>query len=858
MTLLSAPTSAAAWSALLGPATDVTTEALVVQDRTGRVRAANRAARALAELTGEAAAITDPRRAPMVALRTHEPQRDVEIRAMSRDGRGLWLRVNSVPLFADGDDEPYGVVTSIVDDTERVFTRQALLERERELSLATGESGDAITQLRVAEEQARAAVVEARHQQALLEEAQMMANLGSWAFDTQTREDWSSPGLFRILGIEPTDEPLGPIIIELIHPDDRDRVIEVTQRGVASGDPYEVYYRLVRPDGVERMLYTRAATAERENGRVTRMWGTTQDVTDLRRIQVEREQAERRFRAAFEHAPIGVCSVGLRDVERGRWLTVNPAMSDLLGYDAATLLAGGIESFTHPDDVHAASTLIADLAGGAAERVAGEHRLLHRDGHVVWTLLTCAAVPDDEGGPGYAIAQLVDITDRKRSESRLRHLADHDALTGLVNRRRFEEELDRSLADAERYARAGALIVLDLDGFKYVNDTLGHGYGDRLITRLASTLRAELRESDIIARLGGDEFGVILPEADAERAVGVADKLLAAVARDGVVADETRHARVTASAGIALFEGEDGLSSEELLIEADIAMYEAKESGRNRATVHHRDGDGQGPHVTRLSWLERIRSALAEDRFVLYAQPIVSLDAGKDTIPSYELLLRMRTADGDLTPPATFLHIAERFDLVQDIDRWVISRAVALLRREHQAGRPVILSVNLSGRTMGDANFAGWLEELLVREPVPAGRLIFEITETAAIVSLDRAQALGDTLRRLGCLLALDDFGAGFASFGYLKHLSFDVLKIDGEFIRGLHDNPTDRLVVEAVVGIARGLGKPSLAEFVTDARTLETVRSLGIDFAQGFHLGRPIPVEVAFGEGVASDVAAA
>jgi EAL domain-containing protein (putative c-di-GMP-specific phosphodiesterase class I) len=183
---------------------------------------------------------------------------------------------------------------------------------------------------------------------------------------------------------------------------------------------------------------------------------------------------------------------------------------------------------------------------------------------------------------------------------------------------------------------------------------------------------------------------------------------------------------------------------------------------------------------------------------------------------------------------------------VQAIDRWVVDHAVGLLRREHDAGRPVTLSVNLSGRTIGNAEFAGWLEELLTATPIPPERLIVEITETAAIVNLERARALADTLRRLGCLLALDDFGAGFASFAYLKHLRFDVLKIDGEYVRGLRDSPTDRLVVEAVVQIARGLGTPSLAEFVTDSDTLEAVRALGVDYAQGFHLGAPVPVDQA------------
>jgi diguanylate cyclase (GGDEF)-like protein/PAS domain S-box-containing protein len=687
----------------------------------------------------------------------------------------------------------------------------------------------------------------ASRQQALLEEAQAMANMGSWSSDADERRSWWSPGLFKIFGVDPATSRGGyEAHDELIHPDDRGALRGVLARAALDGEPFDITYRLIRPDGVERIMHGRGASAERVDGRITRVWGTTQDVTERHRLETSRREAEARFRTAFEHAPIGVTVLNLRGANAGQWITVNPALARQLGYERNSLLGTRVARIVHPDDVDAGKRLLGRLIRGSATQVETEARLLHADGHVVWTLVTVAVVNGDDGRPAFGIAQVMDITERKRFEGQLQYLADHDALTGLFNRRRFEEELEHVLAGAERYGRAGALLVLDLDGFKYVNDTLGHPVGDELIARLSSTLRTELRESDVIARLGGDEFGVILPEATEAEAGAVAEKLLRAVARDGVVADQTRQARVTASIGLAPFSGADGLSAEELLVEADIAMYDAKEAGRNRAATSERDEDaaGAGRHVSRLSWLERIRTALVEDRFELHAQPIVSLT--EDAAPAFELLIRMRSDSGELVPPATFLPIAERFDLIPLIDRWVVERAVALVRREHERGTPVTLSVNLSGKTMGDAEFAGWLEALLVATPVPAGRLIVEITETAAIVNLERARALADTLRRLGCLLALDDFGAGFASFAYLKHLCFDLLKIDGEFVRGLRDNPTDRLVVEAVVAIARGLGTRSLAEFVGDSDTLDAVRELGVDYAQGFHLGRPEPVDEA------------
>jgi diguanylate cyclase (GGDEF)-like protein/PAS domain S-box-containing protein len=935
MPLRHAPTTDDAWSRLLGPAAEATTEGLLVIDAAGTIRAANGAARTLTDLAAFVAAAEHP--APR-AIATGEPVGDQRVRLLRGDGEEQWLRADAVPLFAAQDGErPYGAVVSFSDIT-------ALQARESELALLAHHAGDLIARhrpdgrivyaaggaeallgfdakhlvgfwavdvchpddaaaVRAAHEQARQghrgvvsyrmanardgremwlestvspildedgvfveavtttrdittrkanelrlqeAEEEARRQRALLEEAQSMAGLGSWSTDLETGEEWWSPGLFRIFGVDPeTVAPGHATHAALIHPDDRDAVRDVLARATLDGAPFDITYRLIRSEGVERVMHGRGAAAERVDGALRRVWGTTQDVTERHRLEAGRREAERRFRAAFEHAPIGVCVLDFHGPDPGQWVTVNPALARLLGYERETLLAHRISEILHPQELDATRERLTALVTGHEERITAECQMVHAEGRLVWTLVTVAAVPDEHGRPAYGIGQIVDITERKRFEGQLQYLADHDALTGLFNRRRFEEELDRALAGAERYRHRGAVLVLDLDGFKHVNDTLGHPVGDELIARLAATLRDELRETDIIARLGGDEFGVILPQASDAESAAVATKLLRAVQRDGIVADSTGHARVTASIGLAAFDGADGLSAEELLVEADIAMYDAKEAGRNRAAHAARAEVGPGRHVSRLSWLERIRSALAEDRFELHAQPIVAI-GGAEEPPAFELLIRMRADGGELVGPATFLPIAERFDLIQDIDRWVVGRAVALVRREHEAGRPVTLSVNLSGRTMGDAAFAGWLEELLTTTPVPPRRLVVEITETAAIVNLERARALAATLRRLGCLLALDDFGSGFASFSSLKHLQFDVLKIDGEFVRGLRENRTDRLVVEAVVAIARGLGTPSLAEFVTDADTLEAVRALGVDYAQGFHLGRPLPVDEA------------
>jgi diguanylate cyclase (GGDEF)-like protein/PAS domain S-box-containing protein len=596
----------------------------------------------------------------------------------------------------------------------------------------------------------------------------------------------------------------------------------------------------VRKDG-ERVAVSVTVTAQRERGSMTGFLAIATDITDVRRAERARREAEELFRGAFEHAPIGVALVAADGPGTGTIVRANHALADLVG-GAPDELAGRELASLAPLENRAElrATLVRLLDG--AESVHGEQRLVAADGRDAWTLLSGSLVAGSEGRGRQAVIQVLDISERKTFEGRLQHLADHDALTGLVNRRRFEHELDRAIAHAERYGSKGAVLLLDLDGFKYINDALGHSVGDELIIRIAQILRGSLRETDLVARIGGDEFAAILHEVDAEAAAAVAEKLLSAIRRQGSVTTRAqRQARVTTSIGVTLFDGERRLTGEDLLVEADIAMYDAKDAGRDSAKVYRDEDCSRERANVRATWLERLRSAVADERFRLFGQPIVSL--GESGVPWYELLLRYADESGDLIPPGAFLAMAERFDLICEIDRWVLREAVRMLHREHGAGRDVALAVNLSGRTMGDPGIGDYLESLLAERPIQPGRLVIEVTETAAIVNIERARALAERLHALGCRFALDDFGAGFASFYYLKHLTFDYLKIDGEFVRQIVHDPSDQLVIEAVVNIARGLGTRTIAEFVGDDATVALLRRLGVDYGQGFHLGHPRPI---------------
>jgi diguanylate cyclase (GGDEF)-like protein/PAS domain S-box-containing protein len=573
----------------------------------------------------------------------------------------------------------------------------------------------------------------------------------------------------------------------------------------------------------------------REGGEIVGAMLIAQDVHE--RVEHERKigEAQERFRRAFEDAPIGMA---VADLE-GNYLDVNQALCAITGYPADALCGMSFAAITHPDDLDSDLVAIRSLLDGEIGTSVSEKRYLRADGGVVWVTRTTTLVRDATGAPLHFLDQVQDVTERRQFEHELRHLADHDPLTGLLNRRRFEQELDRQVRHVARYGPGGALIVLDLDHFKYVNDALGHHAGDELILSVAATLRGRLRESDILARLGGDEFAVLLPNVDERGAHYVAAELVRAIRDEAAVGSAKRRRRVTASVGVAPLRA-NGATGEELLIAADLAMYEAKEAGRDRFAVVSPDGARpDAPVRARVSWLERIRAAIDDDRLVLHAQPIRDLRSG--AIGQHELLLRMLGDDGELIAPGVFLPLAERFGLTPEIDRWVTERAIELLAAD--PGGDLALEVNLSGPSLNDTSLLHLIEDAVAREHVDPRRLIFEVTETAAVANIPLARRFAERLMALGCRFALDDFGAGFGSFYYLKHLPFDYLKIDGEFVSGCLHNRTDQLVIESVVRIARGLGKETIAEFVESAELEDFLREQGIDHVQGFHIGRPVAI---------------
>jgi diguanylate cyclase (GGDEF)-like protein/PAS domain S-box-containing protein len=537
-------------------------------------------------------------------------------------------------------------------------------------------------------------------------------------------------------------------------------------------------------------------------------------------------QSRRRLSEAQQIAGLGSWEW---DVEKDR-VEFSDEGARLLGLPAATPMSfAETEQLVDPDDrpelQSALEAAMRDNRGFALEL-----RLRGADGET-HNFVSRADATVKNGGVVRFQGTIQDVTDRKRMETQLLYQASHDPLTGLYNRRRFGDELERALRFVARYGRHGAVLMIDVDNFKLVNDTQGHAVGDRVLKGVAAAIATRARETDVFARLGGDEFAIVLPEADADEARRVAESIR--------VAARSVPGTPSLSIGIAIFDGKETLVADDVLVAADMALYEAKELGRDRVVVY--TGKTHGA----MSWVEKIRAALREDRFLLYAQPMIDVATGE--VSHRELLLRMLGENGELVPPSAFLPTAERVGLITEIDRWVTAHGLDLAREGER------VSINLAAPSIGDGQILAMIRAAIA-DGVDPGSLVFEITETAAMSNMQTARTFVEALADLGCGIALDDFGTGFGSFTYLKHLPTSHLKIDMEFVSHMDDNATDREVVKSITDVAHSLGKLTVAEGVEDARTLAMLAEYGVDCAQGFYVGRPECVVPAKGPALEAD----
>ncbi|MEZ5584206.1 MAG: EAL domain-containing protein [Candidatus Competibacteraceae bacterium] len=528
------------------------------------------------------------------------------------------------------------------------------------------------------------------------------------------------------------------------------------------------------------------------------------------------------------------------DASNGRFRYVSTHAERLLGYPTAQWLEPDFcQRHVHPNDLDWVQSFLTHPAM-AATNTTLDFRIFNSNEECRWLrMIGALAIESDETeGQDQSLAGfLLDITQEKLSEQRITYLANHDPLTGLINRHRFQERLEEQIAYNRRYGTNGVLLFMDLDQFKYINDTYGHHTGDEYLRQIAGHLRKFIRDSDVVGRLGGDEFGIILPNTDHDQAKRFTERLLKTLNNQEFI-HEDRLTSFGASIGVVLFP-QHGDRASDLLAKADTAMYTAKDQGRNTYALFE-EGHRSTYMQDKVHWEDRIRRALKDNGFQLYFQPIVDLRSGH--IEHYESLLRMIGEDGKIIAPGAFIGIAERFGMIRDIDQWVVASALRTQGESLRNGKPVSLTVNLSGRHFGNPQILEIIQESTQRHGANPSSIVFEVTETAAVENFTEACHFIQALRDKGYRIALDDFGSGFSSFDYLKNIPVDYIKIDGSFVRNLHRSSVDRIFVNAIADLARGLDVAAVAEFVENQESVDILRELGVPLGQGYFFAKPTP----------------
>ncbi len=613
------------------------------------------------------------------------------------------------------------------------------------------------------------------------------------------------------------------------------------------------YVVLYRTRQVEWMNETLRAQVEERTESIETARQNLQMTNERLSEEVEaRNEIETRFRQAFENAPIGL---GLVDA-RGVLFDANPALATMYWPEGKELPHTKFVQNISDAERQEFESRYYKLVSGSIDDLDLNLTCIGHDDAELHVVAHLSAVRSERGDFLYAVLQLQDITESLKLTVQLEYQASYDELTELLNRRAFEAQLEKAWQSGAATNKLSYLMFMDLDQFKVVNDTSGHTAGDQLLRAVSDILNDSVRADDIVGRLGGDEFGIILWECPTDIAKRIAESIRSRIENFRFHWDSETYRIGVSIGGLSIDKAVGDINELQQL--ADAACYAAKEAGRNR--VHMVDGDADSARIHRgeVRWVQRIREAMDKNRFAIYAQPIRPTIENPDEPDRLEILLRLRDPDSrKLIPPGAFLPAAERYGLSVELDKWVVQSLLDTLFI-HSAFQAEQRSywINLSGSSVGDKRFAEFLKNAIARSPLPPGTINFEITETAVIRSVSEAGDLMAALREMGCQFALDDFGSGLSSFGYLKKLPVDYLKIDGMFVRDLVNDQTDRIFVKSIIDIAKTLNIKTIAEFVENEETLQIVTELGAGYAQGFAIGRPYELAPRFPRTANSEVA--
>ncbi len=694
----------------------------------------------------------------------------------------------------------------------------------------TDEAGVAVGQSIIAQDitlrrSVQRAVEASQHRVA---EAHQVAHFGRFELDLVTGEMSWSDEQYRILGLDVDLEPgADPFTLE-------DEANAQTGHGWTRahepGAPFGLVYRIVRADSDERWIHARARadTELIEDGSVVKMTGTLVDDTERVEADRVRRAAESRFAIGFEQAAIGTTIADLQ----GFPMRVNTALCSLLGRSAELLVGRRWDEYGHPDDVPLRVAVVASLAAGH-DIYEDERRYLRPDGTVVWVSSHVSLVRDSSGLPQYFFTQLQDITVRKQMEHELAHQALHDTLTGLPNRALLADRLVHGLAGARRRGSQLAVMFLDLDNFKLVNDSLGHTYGDLVLRHAAAQIAGAIRSGDTVARFGGDEFVVVCDDISALETEQIAERVLRALSEPSLIGK--REMTVTASLGIAVSDGE--ATPESLLRDSDAAMYRAKERRGDRIEIF--DEALRSKVERRLATASALQCALEREEFRVYYQPVIDLATG--AMVSAEALLRWQHPERGLVGPNEFIHLAEETGLIVPIGAWVLERACRQLVQWQHAQPSMSVAVNISVRQMLAPDIAASIEDILRRTGVRPADLCLEMTESVLMDDVDYFGMTLAWLKSVGVDLAIDDFGTGYSSLSYLKRFPVDSVKVDRAFVDGLGIDPHDSALVAGIIAMADALGLAVTAEGVETQDQLASLKRLHCQRAQGFYAARPM-----------------
>lgn len=665
-------------------------------------------------------------------------------------------------------------------------------------------------------------------------------NLVGMLYRCRIDADWTmeyvSDGCMKLTGYRPEELMLNRRISyeRLTIPEDRERVARVIRDALESGLPFDVEYRIRRADGYLCWVLERGVGVRDERGRVTWIEGYIQDISERMAVDEMLREAVRRYESLFEHATEGI----FQTTPDGHYLSANPALARIYGHASPDDLIAHLRDIQRQLYIQPARrTEFVHLMQSQGSVRNFESQVHRRDGSIIWISENARAVKDADGSVQFYEGTVVDITERKQHEAALEYQANHDSLTGLPNRSLLRDRIEQAIAKARRDGNLVAVVFVDLDHFKLINDSLGHHVGDRLLLEVASRLTACVRSNDSVARQGGDEFVLVLTEQHNEDEIlAVTSRLLDTISQPWV--DSGQEYGLSCSIGISCYP-RDGEDPDALLRCADAAMYQAKASGRS--TYHFYTPELNQAISERLELENSLRHALERNEFRVYYQPRIDIASGR--IVGTEALIRWDCPGKGIVPPDSFISIAEETGLIIPIGQWILREACRQNSRWLRAGLPPIaVSVNLSPIQFRHTGLVQAVADALHEAALDPARLELEVTESFVMHDAERINVAMQSLKALGVDISVDDFGTGYSSLSYLKRFPVDRLKVDKSFVRDIDSDPDDAAIVRAIITLGHALGLRVVAEGVETRAHLDYLRQHGCDEVQGYYFSRPVP----------------